>query len=412
MNHAHHMDYEGLGAEGAGLYGWEATFRIDRSSVRNNVARGGVEFAALGGGARFSNCLATITDSFFLRNAVGDRWPNTPGHLGWGGALAADRGELVVSDSRFDRNWAPDGGGSVWGEGRYVRCELTRSRARRGGAAFATSERMSFLKSRIDGNRAESDPYDNRGGGVYGPASLKHVVLSNNHAFGNGGGAGGAWIVDSDLFGNTIEPPPVPREVWGAGAYLSGLVRCRVFDNEARGTELAASYGGGAALSDLSQCRVYGNQASFGGGVADSDLDRGTLFRNVALVDGGGLYASGPSIVNSSVLWADTPFEILDAGGLLTVEWSDVQGMWPGTGNVSWYPDFFDPSAGDFHLRPYSYCIDRGDPSVLDPDGTRCDMGALPYDPSWTGRMVITDFEARPPSWEAGADLSMPGLGG
>ncbi len=38
----------------------------------------------------------------------------------------------------------------------------------------------------------------------------------------------------------------------------------------------------------------------------------------------------------------------------------------------------------DFHLRATSPCIDAGDPSApLDPDGSRADIGPLPFDPSY-----------------------------
>jgi hypothetical protein len=47
-------------------------------------------------------------------------------------------------------------------------------------------------------------------------------------------------------------------------------------------------------------------------------------------------------------------------------------------------PGFFDQDGHDFHLLANSPCRDTGDPaSPLDPDGTRTDMGALTFDPSY-----------------------------
>ncbi len=44
--------------------------------------------------------------------------------------------------------------------------------------------------------------------------------------------------------------------------------------------------------------------------------------------------------------------------------------------SLSLHPQFVDPANGDFHLAPTSPCIDTGDPTMQDPDGSRIDLGA------------------------------------
>jgi hypothetical protein len=44
-------------------------------------------------------------------------------------------------------------------------------------------------------------------------------------------------------------------------------------------------------------------------------------------------------------------------------------------GNLGVTPMFADPATGDFHLQNVSQCINAGDPTMLDTDGTRADMG-------------------------------------
>ena len=59
-------------------------------------------------------------------------------------------------------------------------------------------------------------------------------------------------------------------------------------------------------------------------------------------------------------------------------------GLTPGNGNIfDTDPSFVqvDTHPRDFRLKPYSPCIDTGDPTQFDPDGSRRDMGAYPFEP-------------------------------
>lgn len=51
---------------------------------------------------------------------------------------------------------------------------------------------------------------------------------------------------------------------------------------------------------------------------------------------------------------------------------SDVQGGWPGTGNIDVNPLFMSASANDYRLQAASPCRSAG----LSIDGTSVDMGA------------------------------------
>jgi len=68
-----------------------------------------------------------------------------------------------------------------------------------------------------------------------------------------------------------------------------------------------------------------------------------------------------------------------NAGGNYTADGGGTSG--PGPGDISADPQFIDDSNANYNLLFGSPCIDAGDPnSPLDPDGTRSDMGALPFD--------------------------------
>lgn len=69
---------------------------------------------------------------------------------------------------------------------------------------------------------------------------------------------------------------------------------------------------------------------------------------------------------------------------------SDPKWLSFGPGNVIGNPKLWAVGFGDVHLGPGSPCIDAGDPSAPpDPDGSRDDIGALPYDPAWVHGPVV-----------------------
>ena len=95
--------------------------------------------------------------------------------------------------------------------------------------------------------------------------------------------------------------------------------------------------------------------------------------------------AWGPALgifrVDSSIMYGN---KVLDAAAI------DGQHCTFGTGgggggtnnNILGDPRLWDLDALDVHLRPDSHCIDSGNPGFPpDPDGSRADRGAVPFDP-------------------------------
>ena len=165
---------------------------------------------------------------------------------------------------------------------------------------------------------------------------------------------GGVWLSDSDpLIKNTI-----------------------IFNNIVEGS---VAWGGGMAIIGsspiLNNLTIYGNELQ---GTSDNH--------------GGGLYIyNSPSAqMKNSILWNNGE-EIYVETGTFDIQYSDIQGGYTGTGNLDEDPEFFDPLSGDFSLFwsfPFGHrsrCINTGDPSFpLDPDGSRADMGAVPYNAEGT----------------------------
>ena len=178
----------------------------------------------------------------------------------------------------------------------------------------------------------------------------------------------------------------------------------------------AADSGGGMHNSEnssptVTNCTLSGNSALYGGGMHNEDycspiVTNCTFSGNFAESDGGGIYNqynSSPTVTNC-ILWGDSPDEIFNLEASPSVTYSDIQGGYTGTGNISADPLFVNWANGDFHLRQGSPCIDAGDnlaPALpttdIDGDGRQID------DP-----MVPDTGSGAPPIVDMGADEFVP----
>ncbi len=154
---------------------------------------------------------------------------------------------------------------------------------------------------------------------------------------------------------------------------------CFFADNLARGKDLnggGGMYNYGSSSPIVSNCAFSTNTASnFGGGIynhtsGSPDIVNCTMYGNTANNNGGAVYnrESTPSIVNS-ILWNnDAQYagdEIYNWASFPIVTYCDVTGGYPGEGNISGTPMFVNAGSKDFHLPPYSPCIDTGSNSAI-----------------------------------------------
>ncbi|MBU0496440.1 MAG: right-handed parallel beta-helix repeat-containing protein [Candidatus Thermoplasmatota archaeon] len=156
--------------------------------------------------------------------------------------------------------------------------------------------------------------------------------------------------------------------VTGGGIYISisgpTLINCSFVNNK------ATFYGGGMYINGwvepkVINCLFINNRAYYsGGGYYNDDCETTVtnclFYNNVASTrDGGGMYITGSSkpIVTNCIIWDNTPDEIY---GQPQVTYSDVNGSFPGVGNIDLEPLFKDTTTADFHLQQSSPCIDAG----------------------------------------------------
>ena len=130
----------------------------------------------------------------------------------------------------------------------------------------------------------------------------------------------------------------------------------------------------------------FGRLATFDDAGRDMNVVN-NVFHGSAVRDGtlGALIHKGSStdFVNN-IVTANTAAGNLFSGsfaGHYNLDWGNDLGSdssFAGEGNLSVDPWFADPDAEDFSLTPgTSPCIDAGDPSLADTDGSRSDMGAF-----------------------------------
>ena len=134
--------------------------------------------------------------------------------------------------------------------------------------------------------------------------------------------------------------------------------------------------------------------------------------------------SSGPTIdyrITNSVLRAMDAVKSDFGPTNFTIRYCNISEVWPGTGNGTNDPLFADAPAHDFHLLPYSPCIDAGNPtSPVDADGSPIDIGFYTFIPSapvltnavamspfqftlnaYSNRNYVVEFSTNPPVWTA-----------
>ena len=209
------------------------------------------------------------------------------------------------------------------------------------------------------------------GGGIYNTGTLaaKGCTITANRA-GNGGAgiyneSGGTVEIDSSV----ISSNRAGIAGGGFGNYgTMRVTRCLVINNLANADwpEGAGGRNGGSLYA--ANCTFYGNSGGSGNGITHS---------------------GGTTELVNTIIWGNAAPQLkgFDQPGV-TVTYSNIEqdaGLFPGTGNINADPQFTDAANQDLRLWPGSPCIDTGDPtSPLDPDGSRADMGARPFDPTLT----------------------------
>ena len=285
----------------------------------------------------------------------------------------------MLSNCVFDSNSGIQGSGAylrlIAGLSNLTSCQFSLNSASTAGGGLVLEEAGALLSSCT---------FDQNDGILGGGAMVQDaVVLFTDSVFtGNDAVLLGGGLLN---FGGTVT-----------------LTGSQFLGNSA-GTGGGIGTDGGSVNLDL--CLLASNVASGDGGAialsnnpASLEVDRTTVTANNSPTAGGLFIPGGTAStadVRNTVVYGNDGAEISDSGQAL-VTFSNIQGGRPGVGNLNLLPQFVDAPNGDYSLMPASPLIDAGDPfASLDEDGSRRDIGGLPFDkrpePIAPFECVITD---------------------
>lgn len=379
------------------------------------VGVGGAESTVIDGAGLDASVLrvegtqsGTLTlEGFTLLNGSGS--PSSGGSSGTklGGLLQVDGGSVEVRDCVLRGGVASSGGGAILLGGELVMrsCLIEGNAAGKGGGVAGAAQ---LIECTLRDNHVSG-----RGGGAFRPQILKGCLIEENSA----ATGGGVWfrtppkfepqlsLSDCVVRNNSAEfggGIAFIDDAVAFGGFVADLGRGHWFEGNT-----ASDSGGGAyvaiegfqtdfflAWARAIDCVFVENEAPTGDGLyaytvlSDEGIFPGTTeVTNCTFVgDSFELTVNtntGTTRVRNVIMRAPPVAPLIDvSGGNIDLSHNNIEGLILGTESIDADPLFADLAALDLSLLPGSPCIDTGDPSSpLDPDGTRADMGAVPFHP-------------------------------
>lgn len=297
-----------------------------------------------GGAIHNNGSAATLIGCTFTANC-------TTGRMGRGGAISNDWwSHLAVNDCTFDRNEADKGGGAIYN----AMSDLTLS-----NCVFGQNTDRTVYNGSDAHVTVNNCTFTANTGGALCSSVGSTLMLTNSFFLGNSASVGGALDI---------------------GHCYAKLVACTFSGNSAAGS-------GGAILVDwpkslkIVNCLFSGNKGKHGGALY-MYYPRNTTFANCTFVSNlatrGNVFAcDSPATceLTNCIFW-DEPhpiwfFEELGNGpgpppaeSNISVSYSNVQGGWPGQGNIDVDPCFFDPGYWAYVNDP-NIVVEPDDPNAV-----------------------------------------------
>ncbi len=329
-----------------------------------------------------------------------------------GGGVQILDGTGSLSNCVISGNTAENGGG-IYIEysaiPRIRNCVFRSNFAQRGGAIYVKG------KPRIEDCTFENNSAQSQGGGVYfymGQADVTSCVFTGNSSIVGGGGVcffkTGGSLSQCLFSGNSSSVNGGGIAWYGSSAKIS---QCQLIGNWAEN-------GGGLSCHSfhdidwlrisrpiIYNCLLTENQAGSGYAIFAGAQSRPSLM-NCSIAGNIPDSTAGAFAVEAKVVASVTNCIFWNGGyefvgdSTPVVNYSDIEGGFPGVGNLNANPLFIDSVGHDYHLLPQSPCIGKGIGPSLDTEvplvdidedprsGNECDIG---YDES-TGPVWLREW--------------------
>ena len=314
--------------------GESADFVVEGFTIQNGSA-------AWGGAVYCDDARPTIQDCVFANNSGGRGgsiycYESSPGikrcefldnHADVGGGISCEQySKPRITDCLFTGNTAAYGGSvdCTSFSAPYIKhCVLSDNVAtHEGGAILSSGAQPRIYNSTVSNNVA-----GRTGGGMKfydSDPSVRNSIISHNRANGTGSRAGGGGIYSENSYSSfvncVISENSAPL---GAG----GAILIRTFDSFSRSGQ-------------YTNCTVTGNTANEAGGIHCDTWDELKM--------------------TNCIHWGNDPVEIEVRNQDPYIRHSNVEGSWPGEGNMDADPRFRSAKGYDYVLAPGSPCIDAG----------------------------------------------------
>lgn len=354
-----------LGTRGGGLYASSADVSLTGCTVTANSVDTTVE--ARGGGLSLLSGSVTLTDTTVSSNTATSTLYGTYGAALGGGIFVATSSGFLLTNSTVTGNT----------------CSCVGNYAGAIGGGIFTfdfySSRSSIRASDVSSNACQSMGIysESQGGGIfsYGSLTIEGTTVSQNTCTSDyqssGGGVAGLDVV---LTSSTVTGNVVAGDLARGGGFW--------------GRPGVGSSCPGSSLitiqnSSVSENSALGSAQGAGGGIhnrGSATITNSTLSNNWASSTGTGIFISSSGYsddlrMSNSIVWGNggNPVTVVSSsphcGGMptSTVEYSLVEGGWPGPGNIDADPLFVDAPNGNYRLASDSPCIDAGDNSAVLP---------------------------------------------